>query len=94
MTTDDLLVSLSDFEPIITELELLDDVERKQFSFKDLEGPLQRPGFSNLRKFCHFPWIIPILAISGIVVWLWRRPQRAPDPAIAKQIKIEVKLIH
>ena len=54
VTIDDLLVNLLDFEPIINELELLDDVERKRFSFKDLEGPLQRPGFSSLRDFLAF----------------------------------------
>ena len=91
MTIDDLLINLLDFEPIINESELLDDVERKQFSFKDLEGQLQRPRFSNLRNFRHFLWVIPNLAIFGIAIWLRRRLRRAPDSAIAKQIEIEVK---
>ena len=84
VTTDILLVNLFDFEPIINELELVDDVERRQFSFKDLGSPLQRPGFSDIRNFWHFSWIVPILAIFGVADWLWRRLRLAPDPAIAK----------
>ena len=88
------LIYTLDFQSIINELELLDNVEKKDFSFKDLAGPVQRPAFSSLRNFWHSSWIFPILAICGIAVWRWRRLRRAPDPAIAKQTEIEVKPIH
>ena len=81
---DDMLINLFDFEPIISELELVDDVERKQFSFKILEAHCRGLDFPISETFGIFSWIVPILAICGVADWLWRRLRRAPDPTIAR----------
>ena len=88
----DMLTDLPEFEPLITELKFMGDVERKELKIGDLGAPTQNGLLTVGNRFWHGFWTVPILAIGvGVGVVLWRRLRRAPAPSGGKNVEIELK---
>ena len=92
ITLTDLLTNLSSFRPLLHELELLGDVDRKQFTLGDMQT-LPRRGRSTVSdQVWHSFWTIPVLAVgAGVAVLLWRRLHRPPTARSDQNFEIELK---
>ena len=91
-TLSDLFSEDSNFEPLVNELELMDDVERKQLTFSDIEASMLKNGPTLFSKRWHGFWAVPGLAIlAGVAVGLWRRLRRTLAPPGEDKIEIDIR---
>ena len=91
-TLTDLLTNLSSFRPLINELELLGDVDRKQFTIGDMQTLPRRGRSAPSDPVWHSFWTIPVLAVgAGVAVLLWRRLHRSPTTLSDQNLEIELK---
>ncbi len=85
---EDLFSNLTDWNPLVLDLNELDPVDRKQFTFGDLQddsiSPPQRIKNQNI---WHSFWAVLFLGLTSGTVWLWRRrrPAQTATPDIELQ---------
>ena len=91
-TLSNLFSEDSNFEPLVNELELMDDVERKQLTFSDIEASMLKNGPTLFSKRWHGFGAVPGLAIlAGVAVGLWHRLRRTLAPPGEDKIEIDIR---
>ena len=91
-TFSDLFNGISNFEPFVSELGLMDDVERKRFYDLAIKASLPKHGSTSFPKGWHGFWTVPGLAIlAGFTGGLWRPLRLAPAPRGDDKFQIELK---
>ena len=90
-TFPNLLTNLSDFQPLVTKLESLDPVARKQFRLQDIQTLTEQTTLPDSSKFWHSFWTVPVLAIvSGFIIGLWRRFRQLPTSPATQGPEMEL----
>ena len=88
----DLFNDISNFKALMSELEMMNNVERKQLSLGDIKVFLQQQESTSFLKWWHSFWTVPRVAVlTGVIAGLWRRLRHMPAPPSEDKFQIELR---